>query len=91
MERAAAQLSDGEGYTFDAVSVVDTADLAYGVGIECNRVKLGNATDKTPVSLRVTTIFRPRGRGLEGRSPGTPTQSPRRDRSSRSRRSSRRA
>lgn len=58
MERAAAQISEGEGYTFDAFSVVETADLAYEVGIERNRGKVGNATDKTPVSLRVTTIFR---------------------------------
>lgn len=47
MERAAAQISDGEGYTFEAISVVEAADLAYEVGIERNRVRLGNATQKS--------------------------------------------
>jgi ketosteroid isomerase-like protein len=57
-EAASALVSDGEDYSFDPVSVVETADLAYEVGIEHSRVRLGDAPEKVPVSLRVTTIFR---------------------------------
>jgi ketosteroid isomerase-like protein len=58
LDSAATQVSEGEGYAFDSVTLVETADLAYEVGIEHNRVKLGNGSDKVPISLRVTTIFR---------------------------------
>ena len=34
MDRAAVQISEGEGYTFDTIAWVETADLAYEVGIE---------------------------------------------------------
>ncbi|MDQ3904750.1 MAG: nuclear transport factor 2 family protein [Actinomycetota bacterium] len=57
-DRAAEQISDGEGYTFDTVSWVETADLAYEVGLQRNRAKLAGATEKVPISLRVTTVFR---------------------------------
>jgi ketosteroid isomerase-like protein len=58
MERAAQQISDGEGYTFDTISWVETADLAYEVGLERNRARLSGAPEKVPISLRVTTVFR---------------------------------
>ena len=58
MDSASAQISGGEGYTFDGIAVVETADLAYEVGIERSRAKLGDAAEKVPISLRVTTIFR---------------------------------
>ena len=58
LDSAAAQVSEGEGYTFDSITVVETADLAYEVGIERNRVKLGDAAEKVPISLRVTTAYR---------------------------------
>jgi ketosteroid isomerase-like protein len=58
MDSAAAQISEGEGYTFDPIAVVETADLAYEVGIQRNRAKLGDAAEKVPISLRVTTVFR---------------------------------
>jgi ketosteroid isomerase-like protein len=58
MERAGKQISDGEGYTFDTISWVETPDLAYEVGIEHNRARLAGATEKVPISLRVTTVFR---------------------------------
>ena len=57
-DRAAEQISDGEGYTFDTVSWVETADLAYEVGLQRNRAKLAGAPEKVPISLRVTTVFR---------------------------------
>jgi ketosteroid isomerase-like protein len=58
MDRAASQISEGDGYTFDTIAWIETADLAYEVGIERNRSKLGDAADKVPISLRVTTVFR---------------------------------
>ena len=58
MDRAALQISEGEGYTFDTIAWVETADLAYEVGIERNRSKLGGAAEEAPVTLRVTTVFR---------------------------------
>jgi len=58
MDRAAEQVSDGEGYTFDTISWVETADLAYEVGLERSRTRLASAAAKVPISLRVTTVFR---------------------------------
>ena len=57
-DSAALQVSEGEGYTFDTITWVETADLAYEVGIEHSRAKLGGAAEKVPISLRVTTVFR---------------------------------
>jgi ketosteroid isomerase-like protein len=62
-DRAARQISDGDGYTFDTISWVETADLAYEVGLQRNRVKVAGAAEKVPVSLRVTTVFRREGDG----------------------------
>ncbi len=56
--RAARQISDGEGYVFDTIAWVETADLAYEVGLEQCRAKLGGAAEMVPISLRVTTVFR---------------------------------
>ena len=58
MDRASRQISDGEGYTFDPISWVETTDLAYEVGLERNRARLAGAPEKVAISLRVTTIFR---------------------------------
>lgn len=58
MDAAAALVSEGDGYTFDLTSIVETADLAYEVGIESSRLKMAGSADKTALSLRVTTIFR---------------------------------
>ncbi len=57
-DRAARQIGGGEGYTFDTISWVETADLAYEVGLEQCRARLAGATEKVPISLRVTTVFR---------------------------------
>jgi ketosteroid isomerase-like protein len=56
--RAASLLREGEGLTFDRISGYETADLAYDVGIQRFRAKLGGADHLAPVVLRVTTIFR---------------------------------
>ncbi|MDQ0618497.1 YybH family protein [Arthrobacter globiformis] len=58
MDSASALISEGEGYTFDSIAVVETPDLAYEVGIERSVAKLGGAEEKVPISLRVTTVFR---------------------------------
>jgi ketosteroid isomerase-like protein len=58
MDRAARQISQGEGYTFDTISWVETADLAYEVGLERSRAQVAGAAEKAPISLRVTTVFR---------------------------------
>lgn len=58
MDSASALISEGEGYTFDSIAVVETPDLAYEVGIERSMAKLGDAAEKIPISLRVTTVFR---------------------------------
>jgi ketosteroid isomerase-like protein len=55
---AASLLREGEGLTFDRISGYETADLAYDVGIQRFRAKLGGAADMAPVALRVTTVFR---------------------------------
>jgi ketosteroid isomerase-like protein len=56
--RAAATLREGEGLTFDRISGYETAELAYEIGIQRFRVKLGGADDLVPMALRVTTVFR---------------------------------
>ena len=58
MDSASALISEGEGYSFDSIAVVESADLAYEVGIERSMAKLGDAAEKVPISLRVTTVFR---------------------------------
>jgi ketosteroid isomerase-like protein len=55
---AAAQVRDGESLTLETISFVETPDLAYEVDIQGARMKLGDADDMVPVTLRVTSIFR---------------------------------
>ena len=57
-DRAAAQGRGGELTGWETISEYATADLAYNVGIQQSRLKLGGADELSPVSLRVTTIFR---------------------------------
>jgi ketosteroid isomerase-like protein len=57
-ERAAAQVADGEAYSAERISTYATTDLGYLVEIQRFRAKVGGADAATPVSLRVTTIFR---------------------------------
>ena len=58
MDRAASLISAGQNYTFHTITVVEGTDLAYEVGIESNMVRIGDAPDRVPISLRVTTAFR---------------------------------
>jgi ketosteroid isomerase-like protein len=58
LERAASSVRDGEPVSYESISEYSTADLGYIVGLERTRAKFGGADEMTPVSLRVTTIFR---------------------------------
>jgi ketosteroid isomerase-like protein len=58
MNRASSLLRDGEPNQFERVSAYATADLAYIVEFERTRVRIGGDTELTPLSLRVTTVFR---------------------------------
>ena len=63
MERAAAQLADGTGFSAEIISTFATTDLAYDVAIERCTVKVGGSDEAAPVFLRVTTVFRDEGGG----------------------------
>ncbi|MGZ3583626.1 MAG: YybH family protein [Ktedonobacterales bacterium] len=59
MERAAAQVSDGEITAFERVAQYVTPDLACIVEIERNVGRIGAREGIVPFDLRITTIFRP--------------------------------
>jgi ketosteroid isomerase-like protein len=56
--RAAAHYADGRALGFDEVSKYVTPELAYTVELEHYEVKVGGSDNVSPVSLRVTTVFR---------------------------------
>ena len=58
LRRAVSQLSDGEVLGSERISAYSSEDLAYIVEIERFRVKVGDAREPAPSSLRATTIFR---------------------------------
>ena len=58
LDRAAENYRDGEAVGFENVATVAGADLAYTVEIESYRARVGGAPEMTPVSVRVTTVFR---------------------------------
>ena len=58
-ERAASQFSDGEMVGFETIEKYVTDELAYIVRVERARAKVGGSEDITPITLRVTMIFRP--------------------------------
>lgn len=55
---AAAQITDGSLRELEEVSRYSTPDLGYVVQIEHAQAKLGGADEVSPISLRVTMIFR---------------------------------
>jgi ketosteroid isomerase-like protein len=61
LDRAAENYREGEVVGFENVSTVMAADLAYAVEIERYRARVGGAEEMTPVSLRVTSVFRREG------------------------------
>ena len=58
LDGAAEKYRDGEAVGFENVSTVLASDLAYTVEIERYRARVGGAEELTPVSVRVTTVFR---------------------------------
>jgi ketosteroid isomerase-like protein len=58
LERAVAQLREGEPCRFERISGYAGTDLAYIVEIERTRAKLGGSDLVSPLALRVTTVFR---------------------------------
>lgn len=58
MQRAAAYYRDGKAVGFDLVAKEVTAELAFVVEVERPSAKMGGSQEETPVSLRVTSIFR---------------------------------
>jgi ketosteroid isomerase-like protein len=58
LDGAAANYRDGEVVGFENVSTVMSGDLAYTVEIESYRARVGGADEISPVSVRVTTVFR---------------------------------
>jgi ketosteroid isomerase-like protein len=62
-ERAASQFRDGEIVGFETIAKYVTDELAYVVRVERARAKVGGSEDITPITLRVTMIFRPEKEG----------------------------
>jgi ketosteroid isomerase-like protein len=58
MDKAAAQIREGERMTLETISFVETPDLAYELSIQRGMMRLGDADEMAPVALRVTSIFR---------------------------------
>jgi ketosteroid isomerase-like protein len=58
-EQAASECRDGNMVGWETIAKHVTPKLAYVVGIQRARAKLGGREDITPFALRVTMIFRP--------------------------------
>ena len=58
VERAASQYRDGETIGFETTSTYASPELAYIVEVERYKAKIGGSDEITPVTLRVTSIFR---------------------------------
>jgi uncharacterized protein (TIGR02246 family) len=58
MTRAATHYREGKVTGFERVSAYEAEDLAYVVELEQFLAKVGGASERTPLALRVTTIFR---------------------------------
>ncbi len=58
LERAASSVREGEPVSYESISEYSTAELGYNVELERTRAKFDGVDEMTPVSLRVTTIFR---------------------------------
>ena len=58
LDQAAARYEDGRPVGIEPISKHVTEDLAYTVEIERYETKVGGSDELTPVSVRVTTIYR---------------------------------
>jgi ketosteroid isomerase-like protein len=61
LDRAAQVYEDGEVVGFENISTVITPELAYTVEIERYRARVAGSEQLSPISLRVTTVFRREG------------------------------
>ena len=59
VERAASQFRDGEIGDYEIIEKRVTPELAYVVRVERARARVGGREDISPITLRVTMIFRP--------------------------------
>ena len=59
LEHASSQFTDGENLGFEPVAKHVSAEFAYVLVIERDKVKVGTSEDRTASALRVTMIFRP--------------------------------
>lgn len=59
MDRAAAYYRDGRATGFERIAEYLTAELACIVEVERYESKVGGGDEIVPISLRVTTVFRP--------------------------------
>jgi ketosteroid isomerase-like protein len=59
LEHASSQFTDGENVGFETVAKHVSAEFAYVLLIERDKVKVGAMKDRVPSALRVTMIFRP--------------------------------
>jgi ketosteroid isomerase-like protein len=59
LERAASHYRDGEATGFENIAKYITPELAYTVEMERMQAKVEGREDITPITARVTTIFRP--------------------------------
>jgi len=59
LQGAAAHYRDGEATRVERISEHVTDDLACFVELEHYRAKVGGRSDASPVSVRVTSVFRP--------------------------------
>ena len=55
---AAERYRDGEVIGFDRIATYEAADLACVVEVERFRARVGDSPDTSPVSLRVTSLYR---------------------------------
>ena len=56
--KAAERYRDGELIGFDRIATHEAADLACVVEVERFRARVGDSTELSPVSLRVTSLYR---------------------------------
>ena len=58
LDGAAAKYQDGEVVDFENYATVVDPELAYTVEIERYEARVGGSEERSPVAIRVTTIFR---------------------------------
>ncbi|MDQ3996423.1 MAG: nuclear transport factor 2 family protein, partial [Gemmatimonadota bacterium] len=61
LEQAAANFRGGGSVRYEEVSRYGTPELAYVVRVELTESKVGGREELSPISLRVTMIFRREG------------------------------